>query len=62
MIKTSKIIRLYVEHLLINADNKEDYKEDCYYLYDILLNKYGWDKTQEFLEMVEQEYNIALEY
>lgn len=62
MIKTSKIIKIYVEQLIKKANNKKDYKEACYFIYDNLIKKYGWDKAQAVLEYIEKQYNIALEF
>lgn len=60
--KVSKIIKIYVELLIKNINNKKDYKEYCFYLYENLLKDYGWDKTQEILDCIEQTYKIKLEY
>ena len=59
MIKISKI---YIEQLIKNANNKKDFQEACYFIYETLTKKYGFDKAQAILEMIEQEYDTILEY
>lgn len=62
MIKTSKLIKIYVEQLIKKANTKENFQEACYYLYETLTKKYGFDKAQAILETIENEYNLILEY
>lgn len=62
MSKTSKLIKIYVEQLIKNANTKENFQEACYYLYETLTKKYGFDKAQAILEAIEKKYNIILEY
>ena len=62
MIKTNKTIRFYIERLIKKANNKNDYKEACYYFYEVIINKYGWDKAQAIFEIIEKEYNVTLDY
>ena len=62
MIKTSKLIKIYVEQLIKKANTKDDFQEACYFIYETLTKKYGFDKAQAVLEYIEEEYNIKLEY
>lgn len=62
MIKTSKLIKIYVEQLIKNANTKNDFQEACYYLFETLSKKYDFDTTQNILETIEKEYNLKLEY
>lgn len=62
MIKTSKLIKIYVENLIKKANTKNDFQEACFFIYDTLTKKYGFDKAQAILEIIENEYNITLEY
>ena len=62
MFKTSTLIKIYVEQLIKKANTKDDFQEACYFIYESLTKKYGFDKAQAILEIIENEYNITLEY
>ncbi len=48
--------------IIDSANTKNNFQEACYFIYETIINQYGWDKAQAIFETIEQKYDIKLEY